>query len=160
MMCLIINEYQQKDLEKDHIDVYYQKKTTEIQEILNLLHKQTHRLFGKHKGREYVFPLDEVYYFESVDKKTFAYLQKKVLQLDTRLQDIEEAYRSYGFIRINKATIINVYKIASLEPSINMRLLAVLENGEKMQINRSYKQGFHAYLQTLQRRGKENENHK
>ena len=35
-----------------------------------------------------IFSLDEVFYFESVDKKTFACLEKKVLQMDARLQDL------------------------------------------------------------------------
>lgn len=158
-MCLLIKEYPQEDLREDHIDIYYQKKTREIQEIIGLLQKHSTKLLGRVEEKEVIFSLQQVYYFESVDKKTYACLEKKVIQVDTRLQDIEAVYRSYGFIRINKSMIVNVYKIASLQPALNMRSLAVLENGERLQINRSYKQSFHAFLQRMQKEGEPYENH-
>lgn len=41
-----------------------------------------------------------------------------LLRIDVRLQDLETAYFEYGFVRVNKSTILNVYKIRSLKPEL------------------------------------------
>lgn len=144
-----VNEYQQKDILEDRIDFYYRMKTKEVNEILDFLMKPRQRLVGKVNDKEILFSLNDVYYFESVDKKTFAYLDNQVVQIDIRLQDLEKAYFELGFIRVNKSTILNVYKINSLKSEINMRVMALLDNGERIQINRSYKAKFNSFLNTM-----------
>lgn len=146
-----VNEYQQKDILEDRIDFYYRMKTKEVNEILDFLMKHRQRLIGKVDDKEIVFSLNDVYYFESVDKKTFAYLDEQVVRIDIRLQDLENAYFELGFIRVNKSTILNVYKIDSLKSEINMRVMALLDNGERIQINRSYKAKFNSFLNTMNR---------
>lgn len=144
-----VNEYQQKDIPEDRIDFYYRVKTKEVNEILDFFMKHRQRLVGKVNDKEIIFSLNDVYYFESVDKKTFAYLDNQVVRIDIRLQDLEKAYFELGFIRVNKSTILNVYKINSLKSEINMRVMALLDNGERIQINRSYKAKFNLFLNTM-----------
>lgn len=74
---LKVNEYQQPDLAENRIDFYYRKKNKEVHDILSFLKKHSQRLLGKAENSEMIFSLDEVFYFESVDKKTFACLEKK-----------------------------------------------------------------------------------
>lgn len=152
-----INEYQQKDISEDRIDFYYRVKTKEVSDILEFLRKHRQRLVGKADDKDILFSLRDVYYFESVDKKTFAYLDREVARIDLRLQDIENAYFELGFVRVNKSTVLNVYKIDSLKSEINMRVMALLDNGEKIQINRSYKGKFNTFLDTMNRGGFQNE---
>lgn len=148
-----VNEYPQPGLTENRIDFYYRTKNKEVCEILNYLKKHRQRLVGKTDDSQIIFSLDDVFYFESVDKKIFACLEHKVLQIDARLQDLEEAYFESGFIRVNKSTILNAYKIRSLKPELNMRVMAVLDNGEKIQINRSYKRKFNLFLNTMSKGG-------
>lgn len=152
-----VNEFQQKDIPENRIDFYYRRKTKEVTDILDFLKKHSLRLSGKANDRELVFSLNDVYYFESVDKKTFACLDHEVVRLEIRLQDLENAYFELGFIRVNKSTVLNVYKIDSLKPELNMRVMALLDNGEKIQINRSYKGRFNAFLNTMNQGGFQNE---
>lgn len=152
-----VNEYQGKDIFEDRIDFYYRVKTKEVNEILDFLRKNNQRLVGKINDNQIMFSLNDVYYFESVDKKTFAYLDNDVVRIDVRLQDLENAYFYSGFIRVNKSTILNVYKISSLKPEINMRVMALLDNGERIQINRSYKAKFNLFLNTMNKGGFQNE---
>ena len=152
-----VNEYQQKELPEDRIDVYYRKKTKEVKEILDFLRKHHQKLLGKVNDKKIIFSLQDVYYFESVDKKTFAYLDHDVIGLDVRLQDLEHAYFELGFIRVSKSTVLNIYKINTLKPEINMRVMALLDNGEKIQINRSYKAKFNSFLHTMSQGGFQNE---
>ncbi|MEG0792809.1 MAG: LytTR family DNA-binding domain-containing protein [Lachnospiraceae bacterium] len=155
-----VNEYQQKDILKDRIDFYYRMKTKEVNEILDFLRKHSLSLIGKVNDKEIIFSLNDVYYFESIEKKMFAYLDNKVVRIDLRLQDLENAYFELGFVRINKSTILNVYKINSLKSEINMRLMALLDNGERVQINRSYKAKFNLFLNTMNKGGFQNESDK
>ncbi|MEG0904491.1 MAG: LytTR family DNA-binding domain-containing protein [Lachnospiraceae bacterium] len=155
-----VNEYQQKDILKDRIDFYYRMKTKEVNEILDFLRKHSLSLIGKVNDKEIIFSLNDVYYFESIEKKMFAYLDNKVVRIDLRLQDLENAYFEFGFVRINKSTILNVYKINSLKSEINMRLMALLDNGERVQINRSYKAKFNLFLNTMNKGGFQNESDK
>ncbi len=152
-----ISEYLQADISEDRIDFYYRKKTKEVSDLLGLLRKNNHRLVGKSEDNEVIFSLNDVYYFESVDKKTFACLEHDVLKVEIRLADFENAYFEYGFIRVNKSTILNVYKINSLKSELNMKVTALLDNGEKVQINRSYKSKFNLFLKTMNQGGFQNE---
>ena len=152
-----VNEYLQQDLTEDRIDFYYRKKNDSVCEILNYLRKHSKRLLGKSDDSDILFSLNDVFYFESVDKKTFAYLD---LRIDLRLQELEDAFFENGFVRISKTTVLNIYRISSIKPTVNMRVIAVLENGEKIQINRSYKAKFNQFLSKMSKGGFHNENHK
>ncbi|MDO4273587.1 MAG: LytTR family DNA-binding domain-containing protein [Eubacteriales bacterium] len=152
-----INEYMDITINEDRIDYYYQKRTNEVHEILGLLRKYNHKLIGKTDNGEIIFSINDVYYFESVDKKTFAYLRNVVLKIEVRLSELENAYYEYGFIRVNKSTVLNVYKINSLKSELNMKVIALLDNGERVQINRSYKSKFNLFLKTMNEERLDNE---
>lgn len=154
---LKINEYHQENILEDRIDFYYANKTSQVKEILAFLRKHTHTLMGKSNDSEIIFSLNDVYYFESVDKKTYAYLKDNIARIDVRLQDLENAFFELGFIRVNKSTILNVYKISSLKSELNMRVMALLDNGEKIQINRTYKSKFNLFLNTMSKGGVQDE---
>lgn len=152
-----IKEYMDTTIKEDRIEYYYRKKTNEVYEILDYLRKYNHKLIGKTEGGEIIFSLNDVYYFESVDKKTFVCLENEVLRVEARLSELEDVYSEYGFIRVNKSMVLNIYKINSLKPELNMKVIALLDNGEKVQINRSYKAKFNLFLKTMNERGLSNE---
>lgn len=147
-----INEYLKRNIPENRIDFYYREKSREVNEILDYLRKHNHKLIGKSEDREIIFSIHDVFYFESVDKKTFAYLKDQVVQIDFRLMDLENAYAVAGFIRVNKATVLNIYKVETLISDFNMRVIAQLDNNEKVQINRSYKSKFNAFLKAMSER--------
>lgn len=152
-----IREFINKDIDEDTIDYYYQKRTKEVNDILGLLKKYNHKLIGKLENTEIIFALNDVYYFESVDKKTFAYLKDKVLKIEVTLTDVEKSFFEFGFIRVNKSTVLNIYKINTLVSELNMKVVALLDNSEKVQINRSYKSKFNLFLKTMNKGGFPNE---
>lgn len=80
----------------------------------------------------------DIFYFESVDNKVFAYTDKRVYDIHMKLYEIEEAYLYTDFLRISKSAIVNVAKIAYLKPIFNGRFEAELKNGEKIIISRQY----------------------
>lgn len=143
-----INSYHQKELIEDHVDVYYRKKTEEIIDILSYLNKEQTTILASWEGRQKILSLSDIYYFESVDKKVFIYDEGNVYNTDFTLQFIEEMGRKFGFIRVNKSTIINIYKIAHMKTDTQMRIIATLKNEERIQINRSYRKPFNDFLQS------------
>ena len=74
---------------------------------------------------------DDVYYFESVDNKTFLYTEKEVYE-------IEDSYAGLDFFRCSKSIIVNLSKIRFLSPVLGSRLEATLLNDENIMISRQY----------------------
>lgn len=89
------------------------------------------------KGIVMLTPKD-IYYFESVDNKVFAYCQKEVFEVRKKLYELEKDYSKNDFLRISKSTIVNLSKISYLTPTFNGRFEAILKNGEKTIISRQY----------------------
>ena len=52
--------------------------------------------------------------------------------------EIEEKYQFTDMMRISKSTIVNLKKIDSLKPDFGGKILATMENGEKLYISRQY----------------------
>lgn len=80
----------------------------------------------------------DVFYFESVDNKVFAYCEKEVYEIRRKLYELESDLTGMDFLRISKSVIVNMAKIAHLSPAFNGRLEARLKNGEKIIISRQY----------------------
>lgn len=89
-------------------------------------------------GRTRVAVAAEVLYVESVDKKTFAYMEQGVLDVGMPLYEVEERLRACDFLRVSRSCVVNFGCIKALRPDINGRLLATLENGEDVVISRQY----------------------
>ena len=61
-------------------------------------------------------------------------------------------FSDLGFVRINKATVVNLYKIESIRNDFEMRVLVRLENQELLVINRRYKKDFNECLNRIKER--------
>lgn len=140
--------FQTKDQE-EHIDIHYQELTPLVESVVSLVeYSETKNLLSckNEKGEKVVIKPEEVLYFESVDKRSFAYLREAVYQIQENLVDLANNLASQGFVRINKSYVINIYHVKSIKPELNMRVRAYMENGEFLIINRSYKKGFESFL--------------
>ena len=80
----------------------------------------------------------DIYYFESVDNKVFAYCEKEVYEVKEKLYEIESIYSKTDFQRISKSVIVNISRIESVSPTLGARLEANLQNGERVIISRQY----------------------
>lgn len=80
----------------------------------------------------------DIFYFESVDNKVFAYTGKGVYEIHKKLYEIESEYAHTDFLRIAKATIVNMSKISYVKPIFNGKYEAKLKNDEKIIVSRQY----------------------
>lgn len=106
--------------------------------IYSLKTESEHGLTGYVEDRIVKLLPKDVFYFESVDSKVFAYLDEGVYEIRKKLYELEEEYAHADFLRISKSTIVNVAKISYLKPLFNGRFEASLKNGERIVISRQY----------------------
>lgn len=115
------------------------KKTNEeLQRLILMFKSSEEKLLGVMDGTTHFIEPKDIFYFESIDKKTFMYTQLQVLETSLRLYELEEKLGKLDFFRASKSTIINISKIKKLSPRFNGRLEALLENDEKLIVSRQY----------------------
>lgn len=114
------------------------KVTEEIEKLISMLRSSEEKITGLIEGETYLIDPSDIYYFESVDKKTFMYTETEVLETPLRLYELQEKLVNQDFFRASKSTIINTSKIQRLSPRLNGKLDVRLENGEKLVVSRQY----------------------
>ena len=100
-------------------------------------------------GEETILDPKEIYYLDHIDRKLYAYTKEGVFRVMDTLANCEEMLWNYGFVRVSKSNLINIYRIKQLKPDLNMKVYASFDNGERICINRSYKKSFNDYLQKM-----------
>ncbi|MCM1145623.1 MAG: LytTR family transcriptional regulator DNA-binding domain-containing protein, partial [Lachnoclostridium sp.] len=83
-------------------------------------------------------PPSEIYYFDAVDNRVYAYTQKEVYETKLKLYELEERLRHTDFFRASKSTIINLSKVQNFSPGFNGRFEVCLKNEEKLIVSRQY----------------------
>ncbi len=110
-------------------------------ELLALIYKlkqgRNHITGYSNKTMKQLSPRD-IYYFESVDNKVFAYCENEVFEVREKLYEIENNYSGSDLQRISKSVIVNISLIEKISPMLGSRLEATMKNGEKVIISRQY----------------------
>lgn len=138
--------FQSKEQIEDRVEIYYTEMTPMIQKVIDVIHDDYPVLKSKEDDEIRYINIDSILYLDCVDKKVFAYTREDVYPLEETLSYYEVLLSDYGFARISKSNIVNIYQIKAMKSEINMRICATFENKEKIYINRSYKKSFMDYL--------------
>ena len=152
-----INLYEDKDNVQEHVDVYYANMRPLVKQIIDAVNSDRPSLSGRpadddlDDGEAVLLDPKEIYYLDHIDRKLFAYTKNGVYRVMETLASCEEMLWNYGFVRVSKSNLINIYKIRQLKPDLNMKVFASFDNGERICINRSYKKSFTEYLQRMRR---------
>ncbi len=109
-----------------------------VREIYKSLLYFESTIIGKFNDRLYNLSLNDIFYFESIENKTFAYSVNEVYEISEKLYMLETQLEKTPFIRISKSIILNSKKIKSFKNTINGRMEATLKNNEKVKISRMY----------------------
>lgn len=137
--------------EEEKIDIYYRQMTPMLQQVISIVKNEKPAISGTFEDEKILLEPGDIYYFDTVDRKTFAYTKDKICQISKSLAALEEELAPFGFVRINKANLVNIYMIKKIKPEANMRILAILKNEESLIINRGYKRSFEDYLKTVRK---------
>lgn len=135
-MKITINE--SEDIEDLEIVVNCRRVDENLLKMIAAIRALDRKITGTKEGKLFVLDVDAIYYFESVDKKTFIYLHKDVYESSLRLYELEDKFTNSDFFRASKSTIINLSKIKVITPIFGGKLEVVLENNEKLVVSRQY----------------------
>ena len=111
--------------------------TEDIQSAIELLEAGSGSIAVTREGQTYLCKIHDIYYIESVDKKTFLYTKNECFETRYRLYELEEMLNRY-FLRCSKAMIVNMRKIKAVKSELGGRMNATLLSGEVIVISRSY----------------------
>ena len=109
-----------------------------LQKLTDYIRQYSFSLEGESEGKLYQLPIEEIYYIESVDSKTFLYDHERTYFSRQTLTVLEEKLKNMTFVRISKSCLLNVSYLKCVAPYANHRLKAELRSGEQLIISRNY----------------------
>lgn len=143
-MRLILRE--RRDLEHPEVIIEYRELTDGVKRVSAFVRSVDQSISCKREGKEVSIPLSDVFYIESVDKKTFVYGETEVYQTRLRLAELEKMLSHAGFVRVSKSVILNIEKLRGVKNLANSRLEAFLSNNERICVSRKYLKEIRAVL--------------
>ena len=80
---------QSEGLKEPEISVRYDVIDNRLEKILGYIRLNVFSLHGVKDGEKSVISLEDVYYFDSTDERTFAYLENDVYECSMKLYELE-----------------------------------------------------------------------
>ena len=144
-----------KDLEEPYAEIYTDVLTDNIQKAMVLLENETeddeegitdNSILAVKKGQDIVLlDFDDIFMIRVEDKQTKVFTEDRDYLVKKPLYQIEESLDS-NFVRVSKATIVNLRKIKRVAPSLKGMMFIELKNGLKDNISRKYLSDFKSAL--------------
>ena len=123
--------------EKEQALIRGVEKTADILNAMDLLENGSGGIAVLKDKSTFFCKLTQIYYIESVDKRTYVYTKGECFESRDRLYELEEKLGTY-YVRISKSMIVNLRKIRNVSAEPGGRMVAVLLNEERVIISRSY----------------------
>ena len=136
-----IKEEQELSCSEIEVIIKYSQRNRQVNRIIDFLQSFDMQIKCAGDNADKMVNILDIYYIESVDKKTFVYLENAMYCTDFRLYQLKSKLQTYGFVQISKSCILNINVLDSIRPLFNSRMEAALKNGEKVNINRNYLNG-------------------
>jgi len=133
----------QKDIE---VSISYPEKDKTVDRIVSLIKSIDKQIECYSDDSIKKLNVSDIFYIESVDKKTIVFCENKNYQSKKRLYRIYEELAENGFVQISKYCILNVNKLEKITPLVNSHMEAVLSNGKCLYVTRKYLAGIKQML--------------
>lgn len=130
--------HQKLDIPETEIIINCAHVDARLSHLIELIRQHSFCITGYQEEKEFQLPLEQIYFIDSADGKTFLYMEKEVYFCRDTLAVLEEKLVHTSFIRISKNCIINTNFLQSVRPMYNHRLEAFLSNGESLIVARNY----------------------
>ena len=124
-----------KDIE---VLISYAYKNQTVDQLITMIKSVDKKVKCKSGEMETWKSASEIYYIESVDKRTFVYCENEVYQSELRLYQLIEELFDVGFVQTSKSCIINLKMLDYIKPLFNSRMEATLINGERVNVTRRF----------------------
>lgn len=128
----------QEDAEETVVTIRCREKNASIDKLIATLKMMDRQMAVFRDGDRTSLDLEDIFYIETVDGKSFVYTAEAVYETQERLYVLEAQLEPYRFVRIHKSAIVNLKHIQAIRAYINRRLLLTMENGEQLIASRQY----------------------
>ncbi|MGM8211316.1 LytTR family DNA-binding domain-containing protein [Virgibacillus sp. W0430] len=111
----------------------------ELDDIVSLIKKRKpQRLFGMLEDQTVLLNPEEIDFIYAENRKVFAVVNEKRLEIKMKLYEAEEALIIHDFMRFSKSVIGNINQIQRFELAFNGNLCVFFHSGNKEYITRKY----------------------
>lgn len=81
---------------------------------------------------------NDIFFIESVDKRTFIYMKDSIGECTMRLYELDNLLSRAYFVRVSKSCVVNISYVKSISIMINRNLKLTMVNGEKVIVSRRH----------------------
>lgn len=131
-----------ENIKETMITIECSQYNEEIGKIVDILSHLRQTLICKKDKEIYQVYVQDIYYIEVVDEKTFVYVQNEIYETAYRLYELETLLKECDFVRISKGCLLNLRYLQSVKVYIYGKYEATLVNNEKLIISRKYMSEF------------------
>ncbi len=110
--------------------------------IKNTAAKQADVVFGKKNNLIHKLKLDNILYFEALDKKVYAITKNEKYEVNLKLFEIEEICADKRFMRISKSVVLNLDRIGSVKMEEDRSCKVFLAPQLSVRVSRAYIKAF------------------
>ena len=135
---MILKLKHESDIEEVEVQIKYDDMNDWVKRLVNKIKSCDYILLGTYEGKQYKIKIEDVFYIESVDKRTYIYCREKVYSTELKLYQVLDELGKYDFIQISKYCILNLNVLDSIQSLFNSRMEAILTNNEKVTVSRKY----------------------
>lgn len=139
-MELIIK--QSPDIGENRITIECSHISPQLEKIIREIRSLDYAVNGRDGESWYRIPLEQIFYFDSVDGKTFLYASEKCYEVKESLSELEGRLQNLRFLRISKNTLIHLEKLQSTRVLPFSKMEVTMKNGEKLIVTRYYLESF------------------
>ncbi|MBO7518287.1 MAG: LytTR family transcriptional regulator [Methanobrevibacter sp.] len=139
-----------RDIEEPYAEIHSDSLTLNIQKAMDLLEnddieigeEESTSILAVKKGSDIVLlDFEDIFMIRVEDKQTKVFTEDNDYLVKKPLYQIEDNLDS-NFVRVSKATIVNLRKIKRVAPSLKGMMFIELKNGLKDNISRKYLSDF------------------
>jgi DNA-binding LytR/AlgR family response regulator len=114
------------------------KLDSDVERLIAMMRVVNMQIGVRQNDETFLLDTEKILYIETVDRRTFVYTQDETYESDLKLYEIEQQLLEKDFLRVSKATIVNIRMIKSLKSDINRKIRVTLKNGEQIVVSRMY----------------------
>lgn len=134
------------ETEEIEVVIYCAEETEKVRELKAAILAEGCRYRGTDGDRSVLLDPKEIFYFEAVDGKVFACLASRVWQVAWSLERLERELAGRNYLRASRQILMNLERVGEFTSTMGNRIIATMENGEKIIISRHYARLLRAFL--------------
>lgn len=126
------------ELEETEVHIHAKEYNEQIERLMQQLQaSQTTMLDGYFQQEIHLLKISDVFSIYAEDAKVFLQTNEQEFESKRKLYELE-AQLSKDFVRVSKSTLVNIYKIASIQMGKIGTTQLLLENDVTIHVSRKY----------------------